>query len=117
MDNYGDFREGSVNVDAATQKLEIVVNYAIKAGKVAAFTESGLNKVTDDQWFTQTLGASFLQSEVASQIAYVMLWRNADTTHFFSSYPGHRSEVDFKEFTSHEKIWLLEDWNNFKKKQ
>ncbi len=116
MDNYGDFREGSVNLNAATHKLEIVVNYANRTGKIAALTESGLDKVTDDHWFTQKLGPSFLQSEVASHIAYLMLWRNADTTHFFSSYPGHSSEADFKEFTSHEKIWLLEDWNNFKKK-
>lgn len=117
MDNYGDFRVGSENVEAATKKLEVVVNYANKVDKVAAFTESGLDKVTDDQWFTRMLGPAFLQSEVASQIAYVMLWRNADTTHFFSSYAGHSSENDFNEFVSHEKIWLLEDWNEFKRKR
>ena len=117
MDNYGDFRMGSENVEAATKKLEVVVNYANKVDKVAAFTESGLDKVTDDQWFTRKLGPAFLQSEIASQIAYVMLWRNADTTHFFSSYAGHSSEADFKAFVSNEKIWLLEDWNEFKKKR
>jgi mannan endo-1,4-beta-mannosidase len=117
MDNYGDFREGSVNVDAATQKLEIVVKYAIKTGKVAALTESGLEGMTDDKWFTDKLGRSFLESEPASQIAYVMLWRNNDAKHFFSTYRGHSSEANFKEFTLNEKIWLLEDWNNFKKKQ
>ncbi|WP_010420041.1 hypothetical protein [Anaerophaga thermohalophila] len=48
-------------------------------------------------------------------IAYVMLWRNADTTHFFSTYPGHSPAADFKKFVSREKVWLLEDWNRFKK--
>ncbi|MGM0376696.1 MAG: glycoside hydrolase family 26 protein [Bacteroidota bacterium] len=114
VDNYGDFRQGSENIDAVTQKLEIVVDYARKTDKVAAFTETGLNKITDDKWFTQMLGKSILQSEKAREIAYVMLWRNDDTTHFFSAYPEHSSAPDFKEFTGNGKIWLLEDWNNFK---
>jgi mannan endo-1,4-beta-mannosidase len=116
MDNYGDFRQGSVNVEAATKKLEIVANYANKTEKVAAFTESGLNTVTDDKWFTEKLGPSFFNSELASRIAYVMLWRNADSTHFFTSYPGHSSQENFKAFTENEKIWLLGDWNQFKQK-
>ncbi len=114
VDNYGDFRQGSENLDAATRKLEIVVDYARKTNKVAAFTETGLNKMTDDKWFTQKLGKSILQSEKAREIAYVMLWRNNDTTHFFSTYPEHSSAPDFKKFTGNDKIWLLEDWNNFK---
>lgn len=116
MDNYGDFREGSVNVEAAEKKLEIVVKYANKTGKVAAFTESGLEGMTDDQWFTDKLGRSFLESDLASQIAYVMLWRNNDSEHFFSTYSGHSSEADFRQFTANDRIWLLEDWNHFKKK-
>ncbi|PWD99382.1 glycoside hydrolase family 26 protein [Marinilabilia rubra] len=114
VDNYGDFRVGSENVEAAQKKLEIVVEYARKTNKIAAFTETGLNMVTDDQWFTQKLAKSFLESEVASEIAYVMLWRNDDTTHFFSAYPEHSSAPDFRKFTDHEKIWLLDDWNSFK---
>ncbi|WP_462319360.1 glycoside hydrolase family 26 protein [Marinilabilia sp.] len=114
VDNYGDFRVGSENIKAAQKKLEIVVKYARKTDKVAAFTETGLNRMTDDRWFTQKLGKSFLDGDFASEIAYVMLWRNDDTTHFFSSYPGHSSAPDFKEFTGHRRIWLLNDWNRFK---
>jgi mannan endo-1,4-beta-mannosidase len=117
VDNYGDFRKGSENVDAATKKLEIAVNYANRTGKIAAFTESGLDRMTDDQWFTQKLGPSFLESDLASQIAYVMLWRNSDSTHFFSSYAGHSSAADFRKFTEKDKIWLLSDWNEFKKER
>jgi mannan endo-1,4-beta-mannosidase len=114
VDNYGDFREGSVNVNAAMKKLEIAVKYANRTGKVAAFTESGLDRMTDDHWFTEKLAPSFLNSELASQIAYVMLWRNADSKHFFSSYAGHSSAADFMEFTENDKIWLLNGWNEFK---
>jgi mannan endo-1,4-beta-mannosidase len=73
--------------------------------------------MTDDQWFTQKLGPSFLESDLASQIAYVMLWRNSDSTHFFSSYAGHSSAADFRKFTEKDKIWLLSDWNEFKKER
>ena len=117
VDNYGDFRQGSVNIEAVTRKLQIVVDYAQKTGKVAAFTETGLNKMTNDQWFTQKLGKSFLNDDKARKIAYVMLWRNDDTTHFFSAYPGHSSAPDFKKFTNHEKMWLLEDWNEYKERK
>jgi mannan endo-1,4-beta-mannosidase len=115
MDNYGDFRVGSENLEAARQKLEIVVGYAEKTDKIAAFTETGLDRMTDNKWFTQKLGEAFPKGSEAEKIAYVMLWRNADTTHFFSTYPGHSSAADFKKFVRREKVWLLEDWNRFKK--
>lgn len=114
VDNYGDFRPGTENIEAARHKLEIVVNYAEKTGKVAAFTETGLDKMTDYKWFTQKLGKSIFSGKTADKIAYVMLWRNADTTHFFSTYPHHPSASDFKTFVSNEKVWLLKDWNQFK---
>jgi mannan endo-1,4-beta-mannosidase len=71
--------------------------------------------MTDNKWFTQKLGEAFPKGSEAEKIAYVMLWRNADTTHFFSTYPGHSSAADFKKFVRREKVWLLEDWNRFKK--
>jgi mannan endo-1,4-beta-mannosidase len=114
VDNYGDFRTGSEDPEAARKKLEIVVNYARRTGKVAAFTETGLLRMTDDHWFTQKLGTSFLESDTAMGIAYVMLWRNANASHFFSTYAGHGSVPDFIEFTRNDKIWLLNDWNDFK---
>ncbi|MGQ1889673.1 glycoside hydrolase family 26 protein [Thermophagus sp. OGC60D27] len=116
VDNYGDFRVGTENIEAASHKLEIVVRYAEKTGKVAAFTESGLDKMTDLKWFTQKLGRSIFSGKEAGKIAYVMLWRNADTTHFFSTYPEHPSATDFKAFVRNEKVWLLKDWNQFKQK-
>jgi mannan endo-1,4-beta-mannosidase len=115
MDNYGDFRIGSVSVEAARKKLEIVTTYARKKDKIAAFTESGLNTMPDKNWFTQKLEKSFLEDPLAFEIAYVMLWRNADTTHFFSTYSGHPSAADFRKFITNKKIWLLKDWNAFKK--
>lgn len=114
VDNYGDFRIGSVDIEAAEKKIEIVVKYAQKTGKIAALTETGLLNMTDEKWFSQKLQKAFLESEIASEIAYVLLWHNYDSTRFFSSYPGHNSVPDFRDFVSNDSIWLLEDWNQFK---
>lgn len=56
MDNYGDFgRDGKYNFEAGLKKLKIVSDYAGKAGKLAAFTETGLESIPNPTWWTETL--------------------------------------------------------------
>ena len=56
VDNYGDFgRDGKYNVEAGIKKLKIVSDYAMKAGKLAAFTETGLESIPNTTWWTETL--------------------------------------------------------------
>ena len=56
MDNYGDFgRDGKYNLEAGIKKLKIVSDYALKAGKLAAFTETGLESIPNTTWWTETL--------------------------------------------------------------
>src|SRR5690606_26438241 len=43
--------------------------------KVAAVTETGLEAVTNPQWFT-TVVLEPIRSDPAIQIAYLMVWRN-----------------------------------------
>ena len=42
-------------------------------------------------------------------VAYVLVWRNKDTNHFFGPYPGCVSEEDFKTFVAGEQILLEKD--------
>jgi mannan endo-1,4-beta-mannosidase len=42
-------------LDVAARKLKIVSDYAIKAGKLAAFTETGLESIPNTTWWTETL--------------------------------------------------------------
>ncbi len=99
MDNYADFgRDGRYNLDAGIRKLKIVSDYARKAGKLAAFTETGLESIPDSTWWTQTLLKALRAEEM--QLAYVLVWRNdaRSPTHYYVPFPGHPSTADFLKF-------------------
>ena len=99
MDNYGDFgRDGKYNVEAGIKKLKIVSDYALKAGKLAAFTETGLESIPNTTWWTETL-VKALQSENI-KLCYVLVWRNdaRSPTHYYAPFPGQVSEADFLKF-------------------
>ena len=99
MDNYGDFgRDGRYDVEAGLSKLKIVSDYAVKAGKLAAFTETGLESIPNNTWWTEVLLKTLKSKSL--QLSYVLVWRN-DTripTHYYAPYPGHTSEADFMKF-------------------
>jgi mannan endo-1,4-beta-mannosidase len=99
MDNYGDMgRDGHYDLEAAVRKLTVVSDYAVKTKKVAAFTETGLESITNPDWWTQVL-LKVMKSDKL-RLSYVLVWRN-DTkspTHFYAPYPGHTSVPDFKKF-------------------
>jgi mannan endo-1,4-beta-mannosidase len=99
MDNYGDFgRDGKYNLEAGIKKLKIVSDYARSAGKLAAFTETGLESIPNKTWWTETLLKSLKAEDM--QLSYVLVWRN-DTrspTHYYAPFPGHVSEPDFLVF-------------------
>lgn len=99
VDNYADFgRDGRYNLPAGIAKLKIVSDYARKAGKLAAFTETGLESIPDTTWWTNSLLKSLRAEDI--RLAYVLVWRN-DTrspTHYYAPYPGHASVPDFLRF-------------------
>ncbi len=99
MDNYGDFgRDGKYNLEAGIKKLKIVSDYALKAGKVAAFTETGLESIPEKNWWTETLLKSLKKEKL--QLSYVLVWRNdsKSATHYYAPFPGQVSEADFLKF-------------------
>jgi mannan endo-1,4-beta-mannosidase len=99
VDNYADYgRDGKYNLEAGTKKLKIVADYAEKSGKLAAFTETGLESIPNAEWWTGTLLKS-LKAE-PMKFAYVLVWRNdaQSPTHYYAPYPGHTSVPDFLKF-------------------
>ena len=99
MDNYGDFgRDGRYNLEAGIKKLKIVSDYARTAGKLAAFTETGLESIPNKTWWTGTLLKALRSEDI--QLCYVLVWRNdaRSPTHYYAPFPGHISEPDFMKF-------------------
>ncbi|SOD97552.1 glycoside hydrolase family 26 protein [Spirosoma fluviale] len=99
MDNYADFgRNGRYNVDVGIQKLKIVSDYAQKSGKLAAFTETGLESIPDTTWWTNTLLKALKAEKM--RLSYVLVWRNdrQSATHYYAPYPGQASAPDFLKF-------------------
>ncbi|MCE5331514.1 MAG: glycoside hydrolase family 26 protein [Bacteroidales bacterium] len=99
MDNYWDFRpDGANDIKAAAGKMKIVSDLAQKKGKIAAMTETGLESIPDDKWFTQKL--DYVLRSKKAKIAFVMLWRNDNRmkNHFYAPFPGHSSAPDFIEY-------------------
>jgi mannan endo-1,4-beta-mannosidase len=108
MDNYGDLAPGT-NPGVASQKLKIVSDYAGKKNKVAAFTETGLDKLPQAEWFTHQLLPALERQPVA--IAYVMLWANT-TEMYWTPYPGHPAENDFRQFKNSPAILFSDELVN-----
>jgi mannan endo-1,4-beta-mannosidase len=99
VDDYADFgRDGKYNLERGIKLLKIVSDYAQKAGKLAAFTETGLESIPNPTWWTETL-LKALKSE-KMQLVYVLVWRNdaRSATHFYAPFPGQASEADFVKF-------------------
>jgi mannan endo-1,4-beta-mannosidase len=98
MDNYGDMGRDRYNLERASRKLKIVSDYAIKKGKLAAFTETGLESIPNTTWWTETLLKVMKKDNM--QLSYVLVWRNdiKSTTHYYAPFPGQVSVPNFLEF-------------------
>jgi mannan endo-1,4-beta-mannosidase len=99
MDNYGDMgRDNKYDLAAATRKLQIVSGYGRKAGKLAAFTETGLEAIPATDWWTNSLLKVMRAPGI--RLAYVLVWRNdiRSPTHYYAPYPGQGSVPDFLKF-------------------
>jgi mannan endo-1,4-beta-mannosidase len=99
MDNYGDFgRDGQYDLEAGYKKLKIVADYAAKAKKLAAFTETGLESIPNPTWWTDVLLKTIRRTNL--HLCYVLVWRNdsQSPTHFYAPFPGQASAKDFLKF-------------------
>lgn len=98
VDNYGDMGRDKYDLKAAAKKLKIISDYAVKSGKLAAFTETGLEAIPDTTWWTGTLLKTMRMYNL--KLAYVMVWRNdsQSPTHYYAPFPGQASVPDFLKF-------------------
>ncbi|SIO17805.1 glycoside hydrolase family 26 protein [Chitinophaga niabensis] len=98
MDNYGDMGRDRYDLETAARKLKIVSDLALEKGKLAAFTETGLESIPNTNWWTGTL-LKVLKTP-GLRLSYVLVWRNdmKSPTHYYAPFPGQVSVPDFKLF-------------------
>jgi mannan endo-1,4-beta-mannosidase len=82
--------------------LTAIENHAQKHSKLTAITETGLEKITEPEWWTNVL----LKGIGDHKISYVLVWRNAGLDHFYAPYPGQESAENFKKFINHPTVYL-----------
>lgn len=99
--------EGVDEYKSSVSKAFTVLNQlSDEKQKPFVFSETGLETISVDGWFTGVLYPLLQQFRPA----YVLLWRNAyeKENHFYAPYPGHSSVDDFKKFKQKKDI-LFED--------
>lgn len=99
-----DFRNRNY-VNSAIRNLQIVEAIANEKNKLFALTETGLENVTENNWYTQSLYRAIR----SSSITYTMVWRNDMTTFFHAPFLGHPAENDFNAFLDNDLILLSSD--------
>ena len=110
FDDYADFgRDGKYNLPEGLKKLKIVNDLAADFSKLAAFTETGLESVADNNWYTTTLLKTLKAEKL--KLAYVLVWRNDSkgATHYYAPFPGHASVPDFIKFYNDDYTWFEKD--------
>ncbi|WP_394972745.1 glycoside hydrolase family 26 protein [uncultured Croceitalea sp.] len=99
-----DFRNGNF-LNSALENLQIVEDIATEKNMLFALTETGLENVTQNNWWTENLYKAIR----SSGLTYTLVWRNDTTTFFYVPFLGHPSENNFKEFLNKESILLSSD--------
>lgn len=101
LDNYR-------SVTSATHRhqtigtLRTIVRLARHKHKLAAFTETGQDRIPTRDWFTRLLLEPIDRDpELRSGIAYLMLWRNDSPAHHYAPFPHHAAVADFRAFHAH----------------
>lgn len=90
-------------------ELEIVGQLSVEKNKICALTETGLEGITDNTWFTERLLDPILTNSDTKRIAFVMVWRNANNEHHYAPYPGHTSVADFINFYNNPATVFIND--------
>ena len=79
-------------------RLKTVVELAEAKNKIAALSETGLETIPVNDWFTNNLLGGIKEDEKGRGISYVMVWRNGRPDHHYAPFPGHSSAPDFVKF-------------------
>jgi mannan endo-1,4-beta-mannosidase len=98
------------------QNLTTLTELSKEHNKIIAITETGVNMAGFPNWWTEVLGATLRNYN----LAYFLVWRNARLSHYFAPFPGQATAQDFKELFKDERTFLakkLKQTNIYQLKQ
>ncbi|WP_298540818.1 glycosyl hydrolase [uncultured Aquimarina sp.] len=99
-----DFKNGNF-LQSALRNLQIVEDIATSKNMLFALTETGLENVDQNDWWTESLYKAIR----SSSITYAMVWRNDTPSFFHVPFLGHPSVDNFKEFLDKDLMLLSQD--------
>lgn len=82
--------------------LSILTEQATRRKKLSAITETGLERIPVQNWWTGVL----YQAMQEHPPTYVLLWRNDRMDHYYAPFPGQESAEDFVKLTQMERILM-----------
>jgi mannan endo-1,4-beta-mannosidase len=82
------------------KRLALLDVIAGRHHKLSCLAETGYEGIPLADWWTKTL----LPTLKKYKTSYVLLWRNANTHHFYAPYPGQGSADSFNEFSASPEI-------------
>ncbi|MBK7871366.1 MAG: beta-mannosidase [Saprospiraceae bacterium] len=105
LDHYF-FANNNKRGDELTKKLEIITELAEEHNKISALTETGLETIPDQLWWTEALLNRINATPLSGKIAYVLVWRNAFNrkNHYYAPYSGQISAPNFVYFSRHQRV-------------
>ncbi|GAA4813291.1 glycoside hydrolase family 26 protein [Litoribaculum gwangyangense] len=102
-----DFNDTENYANSLVNDINLVRNIATEKNKLYGLTETGLDQINTDNWFTQVLFPNIENSG----ISWVLFWRNARKSHHYIPYVGHKNAEDFKRFSKLPQTLFLKEIN------
>lgn len=96
--------------ECAGRSLAVLREVSCQKRKPYAFTETGLESITMNNWFSEVLYPLVERYRPV----YLLVWRNSSRipNHFYAPYPGHASADDFVKFKNEPLILFNGDLQN-----
>ncbi len=89
--------------------LEILDSLSTEHSKMMAISETGLETIPNEKWFTDVVLHTLDANESTRRTAWILFWRNGRPDHYYAPFPEHPSAPDFIEFMNHDMMLSLSE--------
>jgi len=89
--------------------LELLDSISTRHQKLMAISETGLETIPNEKWFTEVVLHTLNANESTRKAAWILFWRNGRPDHFYAPHPDHSSVPDFIEFMNHDLMLSLSE--------